>query len=289
MRMKSKRSLLFVPATTPRFLQKAAQRGADAIIIDLEDSVVPERKQEARESVIEAAAQLHDQGAVVALRVNAGEEHWKRDLAYVDPSHISMIVLPKVDAPEQVRALAQALDCLGSETRESNPMLIAALLESPRAVLNAAAIACSSERLSSLGFGAEDYCTLMGIEPDPQVLSWPAQQVAIAAHAHGLECWGLAASVSEIANLKAYEREAMRARNLGFTGSVAIHPAQVPILNRCFSPSREQIEWARRVVDAHDQCRAKGDGAAQLDGKMIDLPIIERARQYLDLGDTYSS
>jgi citrate lyase subunit beta/citryl-CoA lyase len=281
------RSLLFVPATAPHFLEKAAQRGADAIVLDLEDSVVPQRKQEARERVPGAALRLSGEGATVALRVNAAEELWRLDLAHAalaPAGSIDVVMLPKVHDSQQVLVLAQELERLFSRGGTQPVPAIAALLESPRAILNAAAIARSSDRLRALGFGAEDYCTALGIEPDPEVLAWSAQHVITAAHAHGLECWGLAAGVAEIADLQRYEREALRARALGFTGSVAVHPSQIPVLNRCFSPSPKEVAWARRVVQAYRQSSAAGAGAAMLDGRMIDQPIVERARRYLEWG-----
>ncbi|MBV6304983.1 CoA ester lyase [Candidimonas humi] len=282
------RSLLFVPATAPHFLEKAAQRGADAIILDLEDSVVPQRKQEARERAPDAALRLSGEGATVGLRVNAAEELWRLDLAHAalaPAGTISLVMLPKVHGPEQVLVFVQELERLFSRGGDRAVPAIAAVLESPRAILNAAAIARSSDRLQALGFGAEDYCTALGIEPDPEVLAWSAQHVITAAHAHGLECWGLAAGVAEIADLQRYEHEVLRARALGFTGSVAVHPAQIPVLNRCFSPSPTEVAWARRVVRAYQQSSAAGAGAAMLDGRMIDQPIVERAQRYLEWGE----
>ncbi len=275
------RSLLFIPATAPQFLAKAAERGAGAIIVDLEDAVLPERKAAARPLAADACRMLAARGITVLLRVNSDAAWLAEDLAQAPLDCIDAIMLPKVDDAAQVQALARQLDALEARFTLAQPVRIAALIESPRGVLRAEAIATAHPRLTALAFGAEDYCAAMGIAPLPRALTLPAQMVTLAAHAAGLECWGLADAIGNIDDTAAYAATARAARELGFTGAMAIHPRQVAALNAAFAPNAEEIAWARRVEAAALAALARGDGAVTLDGRMVDKPIVARALRIL--------
>lgn len=270
------RSLLFVPASAQRdLLDRAAERGADALIVDMEDGVAAERKPAARQTLSAVVSALADRGATVVLRVNAAPELWALDLAASPLPRLAALMLPKVESPESVQALARALDDAGA-----NDLPIVALVESPVGVLSAAAIA-AHPRVCALGFGAEDHAALLGVAPTTLVLAWPAAQVVHAAHAHGRACWGMAASIADFADLARFDAAVRDARAMGFTGSVCIHPRQVPVLNAGFAPTPEELAWARRVVEADRLARAAGQGATQIDGRMVDRPIVERAQRWL--------
>jgi len=275
--MKPCRSLLFLPATAEHLWPKATERGADALVVDLEDSIPPDRKAAARPMARTAVADLARRGATVVLRVNADPAHWQQDLDGMPVDALATVMLPKVETPGQVDALAHALEALGG----GHPPPIAALIETPRGVLAARELA-AHPGLCALGFGAEDYAACLGVPASPAALSWPAHQVLTCSHAHGLQCWGLAASIAEIQDLAAFEQTVLAARAMGFTGSVCIHPRQVPVVNRGFSPSAEERAWAARVVAADQAARVAGLGAVLLDGRMVDKPIVDRARRWLD-------
>jgi citrate lyase subunit beta/citryl-CoA lyase len=276
MRINQFRSLLFVPATSEHLWEKAAQRGADAVVIDLEDAIPFDRKAEARVMAPRAISLLKDKGVEVVLRVNSEPSLWQQDLIGMPLQEVSAIMLPKVETKDQVEAFSNALTLLSS----NRPPPIAALLETPLGVLATAQIA-THPSLCALGFGAEDYSSAIGANPNALALSWPAQQVITGAHAYGLQCWGMAGSIAEVNDLEAFAKDVNFARGLGFTGSVCIHPKQVAIVNRGFSPSTEELDWAHRVVEADQAARANGLGAVLLNGKMIDKPIVERARRWL--------
>jgi citrate lyase subunit beta/citryl-CoA lyase len=273
-RLSEARSLLFLPGTATHLLARAMERGADALIIDLEDSVLPERKAEARMLAARAIADLAGRGARVLLRVNADQAERDADLAAVPQGALAAVMLPKVETPAPVIALAARL--------APGPAIVA-LIETPSGVLEAARIAAASPRLCALGFGAEDFAASLSVAPDPAALALPAQMVALAARAHGLACWGLAGSVAETEDMAAFGGLVQTARMLGFTGSVCIHPRQVPVVNAGFGPAPEELAWARRVVAAAEEARQAGLGAVLLDGRMIDRPIEERARRWLSL------
>lgn len=276
MRLKAARSLLFLPATSPHLLPRAMERGADALIVDLEDSVPMDRKVEARPLAGAALRDLAGRGAAVLLRVNADPALLDADLAAIPAEVALTLMLPKVESAGQVEALAARL----ASRRLSCP--IAALIETPLGVLEAPHIAAVPS-ICALGFGAEDYAAALGLAPAPVTLGVPAQLVGTAAHAHGHAFWGLAGSVAETVDMDAFGALVRHSRLLGFTGSVCIHPRQVPVVNEGFGPTPEEVAWARRVVVAAETARAQGQGAVLLDGRMIDRPIEERARHWLAL------
>ena len=269
------RSLLFLPATSTHLLPKADKRGADALIVDLEDSVHPERKQEARGLAASAVEFLSRRGAVVLLRINAGSGQAAFDLEQVPLNALTAIMLPKVEKVDDVASLAAELDL-----RDAKTLPIVALIESPLGVLAAGEIA-GHPRLCAIGFGAEDHAAALGVAPTPQALTWPACQVINCAHANLLQCWGLAATVTEVNDMVAWKASLDTARAIGFTGTVCIHPRQVEAVNLAFSPSTSEVEWARRVVAADHELHGAGHGAVLLDGRMIDKPVVERARRIL--------
>jgi citrate lyase subunit beta / citryl-CoA lyase len=274
MRVKSARSLLFLPATSPQLLAKATERGADALVVDLEDAVPPARKAEARPLAAAALRDLAARGAEVLLRVNAEPTLWEDDIEAIPPGLAVTVMLPKVEAADQVKALAARLAARGHDSA------IAALVETPRGVLAAPCIA-AAPGLCALGFGAEDFAAALGLAPAPATLALPAQLTGLAAHAHGLAFWGLAGSVAETADMEAFGALVRLSRQIGFTGSVCIHPRQVPVVNEGFGPTPEEVAWARRVVTVAEEARSRGEGAVLLDGRMIDRPIEDRARRWL--------
>jgi citrate lyase subunit beta / citryl-CoA lyase len=280
MRVKAARSLLFLPATSPHLLAKATERGADALVVDLEDSVPAARKAEARPLATAAIRSLSARGCTVVVRINNDPALLDDDVAAIPPEVAVTVMLPKVEAAAQVAALAARL-ALHEQGGPATP--IAALIETPRGVLEAQTIAAASPRICALGFGAEDFAAAMGLSPVPETLAMPAQWVGVAAHAHGHAFWGLAGSIAETVDMDAFGALVGLSRRIGFTGSVCIHPRQVPVVNAGFGPTADEVAWAQRVVAAAEAARARGEGAILLDGRMIDRPIEDRARRWLAL------
>ncbi|MCC2595611.1 CoA ester lyase [Pusillimonas sp. MFBS29] len=274
--MKCFRSLLFVPAVSTQLFAKAAERGADALILDLEDAVPLNSKSEARKNLARAIDSV-GQAAPILVRVNAEPDLLSEDLKCLPLASIAGVMLPKVESAEQVQQLADQLRHEGAE------IPIIALIETPKGVLHLESIASAHADLAALGFGGEDYAAALGISPDSPSLVWAAHAVVNAAHAFGLACWGLPGSVATIEDLEAFARLVSQARSIGFTGTVCIHPAQIPLAIKGFSPTKAELEWARTVVAAGDEALARGLGAVVVRGQMIDKPIIERARRWLSL------
>ncbi len=262
-----------MPLADERFLAKAHERGADALLLDLEDSVPPAHKITARARLPEAARRFAALGATVMVRVNSAPELVADDLRAAAQSQVSAVFLPKVESAEQVIGAERLLG--GSAAK------LVAMLESPAAVLDAVAISRAGTRLAGLVFGAEDYCGVLGIASGKAALDWPAQMVAVAARARGLAAFGLPGPVSEIVDMEAYSRLVERAKAMGFTGCTCIHPRQVAVANRVHSPSEAEIALAQEIVAAFEVALREGRGAFALHGRMIDAPVVDQARATL--------
>lgn len=276
------RSLLFVPADAHRFIDKAPQRGADLIVLDLEDGVARSAKARARASLAAFIAQLHRAGCTVYVRVNNEAALLEDDMMAAVEAGADGLVLPKIESPEQ---LVQLDDMLShAETRAGRAragVKLIVLIESPQGVCRAADIARASRRIVALCFGPEDFATEMGIAPVKEGLAWPAQAVAVAAVAAGVEPLGMAGSVGDFSDLDAYRNLAHHARSIGVRGGVCIHPVQIRVLNEVFAGSDAEARAAERLVAAFDKALTEGRGSIALDGKMIDEPIANRARLFL--------
>jgi citrate lyase subunit beta/citryl-CoA lyase len=280
------RSMLFVPVNVPKFVESAHTRGSDAVILDLEDSVPPAEKAAARTLVADAATKVARSGADVVVRINRPLELAVRDIEAVVSPQIAALMLPKIDSAGHVRLLAELIDTVEAQKGlTSGHTRLSALIETPAAFARAEEIAAAHPRLVALSLGSEDFAMEIGGEPATDVLAYPKQRVAIAAVANGLMPMGVIGSVADFADLEGYRRSARLARRLGFRGASCIHPSHVAILNEEFGPKTAEIEWARRVIAVYEEAKAKGRASIQIDGKMIDIPIVVRAERILSDAD----
>ena len=279
--------MLFVPADTDRFLAKAGRRGADALILDLEDAVAPPAKAGARANLAAFVPRLQaDAGVPIYVRVNNEPGLLAADLEAAIRAGADGLLVPKVETAEQVVRLDADMTRLeGQAGRRPGGIRVVALLESPLAICNALAIAQSSPRLAALLFGTEDFGAASGIESAPEGMAMPAQMMALAAAAAGLQPMGLPGTVAEFTDLDAYRAVAMKARRIGMRGAICIHPAQVPVINEVFGGTAEEADRARRLLEVFDASVAAGRGAVAHEGRMIDEPIAIRARRFLQRYD----
>lgn len=277
------RSLLFIPATSERFVASAAKRGADAIILDLEDSIALEAKSAARAALAAHVPRLVGEGVRVFVRVNGGDLA-AEDLAAAAMPGVTAILFPKIESPQALQSAQRALNAAEhANGLERCAIGVIALLEGPNAVLDARAIAAVGGSLIGIGFGSEDFAAAMGVRPTVESLLVPAQMVAMAARGAGVQSFGLPGSIAGFQDLEELAALAAKARAIGFTGAVCIHPAQVPILNAAFSPSAEERAWAQAVVEAFDAALARGEAAVAVQGRMVDPPVYDQARRLLAL------
>jgi citrate lyase subunit beta/citryl-CoA lyase len=273
------RSYLYVPGSSEKFLAKAHERGADAIIIDLEDAVAPADKQQARERLATAVPAVGRSGAQVFVRVNALSTGLAlEDAAAAARAGAHGLFIPKLHEPGELHAIAVHLDQVEESCRLAHRLVFVALLEDAAAVLDARSIAAGSKRVFALGTGGEDLATDMGAEPTPEVLRIPKLMVHLAAKALKLNSIGLLRSVADYRDLEGVARAAREARTFGFDGATCVHPALVPILNAAFSPSPEEIARARAMVEAFETAKSAGLGAFAFEGRMVDEPVVARAR-----------
>lgn len=276
------RSMLFVPANVPRFIDKAHRRGADAIILDLEDSVIPQEKAAARQAVREAAKIVGQAGADVTVRINRAWRLAVRDVEAVVCREVCALILPKTEGPEHIRAIAEVVEEVEAELGlEVGHTKLIALVETPDAYFSLREIAKAHPRLIAMTLGAEDFSLEMNMPPTPDGLSHAVRECAIAARAGGLMPMGFVGTLSDFADRDAFRQMAEQGRALGFEGAFCIHPDQVAILNDAFGPSAGEVDTAKRVIGAFDAAKRDGLGAVKLDGKMIDIPVVERARKTL--------
>ena len=276
------RSMLFVPVNVPKFVEGAHARGSDAVILDLEDSVPPAEKATARTLIAAAAPKVAKSGADVVVRINRPLELAVRDIeAAVSPA-ICALILPKIDCAGHMRLLEELVETVEREKGMTvGHTKFMALVETPAAFARVEEIATSSTRLVGLSLGSEDFAMEMGMPPATDTLSYPKQRLAIAAVAAGVMPMGIVGSVADFADLEGYRASARLARRYGFRGSACIHPNHVTILNEEFGAKPEEITWAHRVIAIYEQAKSEGRASIQLDGKMIDIPIVVRAERIL--------
>ena len=275
------RSLLYVPANVERFVARAHERGADAILLDLEDSVAAAEKDAARRAVQPAAERVGRGGADVLVRINRPWRLAVRDLEASVSPRVRGVVVTKAASLDHLRMVDEVISELEAERGvEAGRTAVYALVETPDAFLRAREIA-GGPRVVAIGLGTEDFSVATGFEVDGPAQVFPNQQIVIAARAAGVLPLGLVGSLAGYGDADAFRDLAVRSRRLGFVGASAIHPSQVPIINQAFSPSDEEVAHARRVVEAYDAAVAAGSGAIEVDGRMVDVPVADRARALL--------
>ena len=276
------RSMLFVPVTAERFVNGAARRGADAIILDLEDAVAASDKDRARTLVPEAAKIVSSGGADVVVRINRPLRMTVRDLEAVIGPGVQAIALPKAESAQHVQLVAEIIDELEAERgMPIGTTKMLAMVETCSAFFRFPEIANAHPRLVALNLGAEDFATAAGMLPEAEGLFMPKQTCVFAARSAGIMPMGFVGTVADFSDLDGFRQTVRRSRRLGFVGASVIHPSQVPILNEEFRPSREEVDHASRVVAAYDKALAEGVGAVTVDGKMIDVPVVDRAKNLL--------
>lgn len=304
------RSLLYVPASNPHMIEKAAERGADGLILDLEDGVHPKRKEEARAGLAAAFRTLTDAGASVAVRTNATDTvWWREDFRAVQEAGFEAIVIPKAED-----------DSFLARAESAGIPRILLMIETARGVARVFDLVESSPAVRGLLFGSADYTLSLGRRPgipledaSPPPRSRPAateaaatpaassvapsvaeaapdaptdpaldfarQRILLAARSAGISAWD--APHFAFRNAEGTSRAARRAARAGFDGMTAIHPAQVPLIHEAFAPTPEEIRWAERVVAALAPTATRGEAVAEVDGELIEFLHLQQAHRIL--------
>jgi citrate lyase subunit beta/citryl-CoA lyase len=282
------RSLIFVPGNRRDMLEKAGDFDADVIVADLEDSVPPAEKLNARQVVKEMAPTLSRPGRKIVVRLNSldtGLTHG--ELSAVLGAHLYGVSIGKVESAWDIKECDRMASTLEKEAGLGpGHVKIIPWIENSKAVMRVQGIATASSRVVGLAFGAEDYTDDMDIQrtDEGEEVYFPRAMVAVAARAAGVAA--LDSPYVRYRDEEGLRRDADQALKLGFKGKFAIHPAQLDIINTMFSPRSQDVEYARRVVEAWNEAESAGRGSTSLEGRMIDVPVVKRARSLLALVDS---
>ena len=273
------RSLLFVPAAREKFVARAHERGADAIILDLEDSIAPPEKPAARAALAGAVPRVSANGAAVVVRINRPLEMAVLDIAAAVVPGVHSLMCTKVMGADHVKLLAELIET-AERARGMAPgsVKMLALVEDAAAVLRMGEIAAAHPRLVGIGVGAEDLATDIQAEPSADALDWSKRMCIIAARAAGILPMGFLGTVAGFSDPDGYRQVLRRSHRLGFACTTCIHPSQVAIINEEYGVSAAAVDRARRLVAAFEAALAQGHGAVAFEGEMIDIPVVERAR-----------
>ena len=279
------RSLLFVPVNIPRFVEKAHLRDADVIMLDLEDSIAPSEKESARHLVQDAAKKVSRNGAEVAVRINAPLSLAVRDLEEVISPLVTVINLPKIESGAQIELLSECVAELesarGMRVGSTRFKLIVETAKGVMALQDITRAVQLEPRVVAMTLGSEDFTLTSGMVPEPDSLYVPNVLTVVAARAAGVLPLGFVGSIADISDLGGFRLIVQRSKKLGFVGASCVHPSQVPILNEEYGVSDAEAERARRIVTAARRELESGRAAFEMDGAMIDIPVVRRAELVL--------
>ncbi|MBU0717350.1 MAG: HpcH/HpaI aldolase/citrate lyase family protein [Planctomycetes bacterium] len=279
-----RRSRLYLPGNEPKFMLNAGFHNPDGIILDLEDSVAPPQKDAARVLVRNALRTLDFREAERMVRINQGDAGIE-DVAFIAPHNVHVVLIPKVEAAEQVQRVDEAIRKLLQTRGIDRPVYLMPIVESALGAIKAYEIAKSSDRIVALTIGLEDYTADIGVARtlDGRESFWARSQVVNAARAAGVQ--PIDTVFSDVADMDGLRASVLEAKGLGFDGKGCIHPRQIAIINECFAPTEAELAKARQIVDAFEEAEAKGLGVVSLGSKMIDPPVVKRAQRIVRLAE----
>ncbi len=281
--MRARRALMYVPGDDRRKIEKAASLGVDSIILDIEDGVALNRKEDAANLILEALGGMEFGRSERLVRINPlRDNRGKRDLEIILPALPDGIVLPKVESPADLKSVCDL--AVEAERRAGIPegrIKLLALVETPQAFMNLKEICTACQRLEGLIFGAEDLAAAIGATRTAEATEFlfARESLVMAASAYGLQAIDMV--TVEFRDLVVLERESLSGARLGFSGKQIIHPAQVGPVQKAFTPSDLEIEKARELIAAFQVHQTEGKGAFEYEGKMVDMPVIRRAQNIL--------
>jgi len=283
------RSILYVPANVSRFVEAACRSGADAIQLDLEDSVAPSEKAAAREGLRDAVARVGSLGADVLVRINRPLSLAVRDIEAAVAARVHALTLTKVESASHVQLLDELVgECEARQGLESGHTRLILLVESARALQQVHEIAAASQRVVGVALGTEDFANDMGMAAVDEALLYPKQMLAIAARAAGVLPIGFIGSVAALDDDAAFRSMLRRSRRFGFECATCIHPSQVAAVNEEYGVRDEELAAAQRLV-AESECQTlRGVGAFRFEGRMVDAPLVSQARKRIAKAAAFS-
>lgn len=281
-RERFRRSRLYLPGTQPKLMLNAGLHEPDAVILDLEDSVAPAEKDAAR-CLVRNALRVVDFGAAERMvRINQGPQGLA-DLDWIVAHGVQHILIPKVESPEQVAAVAERTAALAAACGRSEPIWLMPIVESALGGLRALAIATAAPSVAALTLGLEDYTADLGVQrtAEGRESFWLRSVIVNAARAAGVQ--PIDTVFSDVEDMAGLRASVLEAKGLGFDGKGCIHPRQIRVVHEAFAPEAVEVEKARRIVLAFEAATAKGLGVVSLGSKMIDPPVVKRALHTVEL------
>ncbi len=271
---------LYLPGNTPKLFLNAGIHKPNGVILDLEDSVAPDKKEEARYLVRNALRSVDFMGAERMVRINQGERGLK-DLEFVVPHYVNMILIPKVETAEQVQAVEQKINSIKRDYDWD--IWFMPIIESALGIENAFQIATASPKVAALAIGLEDLTADLGVQRTLEGWETFYQKTRLvnAAKAAGIQ--PIDSVFSDVQDMDGLREFVKKSKSFGFEGMGVIHPRQIPVIYQAFAPTDEELEKAQRIVDAFNEANAKGLGVVALGNKMIDPPVVKRAFNVLKL------
>jgi citrate lyase subunit beta/citryl-CoA lyase len=281
-------SRLYLPGNSPSMMLNAGIHKPEGIILDLEDSVAPERKTEARLLVRNALCQVDFYGAERMVRINqlpAGLE----DLDEVVPHYLNLVLLPKCEHALQVTEVVERIQSILKAHNQEREIFLMPIIESCLGVENAFEIASASQAVVAMAIGLEDYTADLGVKRTDRGAEslYARTRLVNACKAAGIQ--PIDSVYSDVANMEGLKKNVETSRSLGFEGMGCIHPRQVPVIQEAFTPTEEEINIAKRIVEAFEEAEARGSGVVALGSKMIDPPVVKRAQKILVLASKLKS
>jgi citrate lyase subunit beta/citryl-CoA lyase len=260
----------------------AGLHSADGIILDLEDSVAPEKKDEARILVRNALRQIDFCGAERMIRINQGKRGLD-DLNYIIPHNVNLVLIPKCENATYIMQIEEAIDDIKKRFNLSNEVFLMPIIESALGIENAFEIAKASEHVVSLAIGLEDFTADLGVSRTFEGMEsfYARARLVIAAKAAMIQ--PIDSVFSDVGDMEALRQNVLTSKSLGFEGMGCIHPRQIAVINKGFAPDHSEIEKSKEIVLAFEEAKTKGLGVVAVGSKMIDLPVVMRARKTIDL------
>lgn len=282
--MHSRRALLYMPGDDRRKIEKAATLGVDCICMDLEDGTAINKKAEARAVIAKAMKELDFGASERCIRINSiGSGFEKDDLASALAARPDTIVVPKIESAEQVKWVSEQIESY----ELSNGLALGGIrlligVETAKGILNLKEIAEADKRLEAIIFGAEDYAASVGARRTKEATEVLYARLAVVAACAANDLQAIDMVYIDFRDLEGLRREAEQGAGFGFSGKQVIHPNQVPVVQEAFTPSAEEIAYAKRIVESFESSQREGRGAYALDGKMIDMPLLKNAQKVLE-------
>ena len=285
-KLQNAHSLLFVPANQQKFIHSSIKRNADIVVLDLEDSIPTTDKPASRNTLQQHVNFLLQHSVQIAVRINQDLLNAAEDLRAAVIFGVDVIMVPKTLGANHLQLLDATISELElQQGLEPGTIKLIAMIETLGGLEQLNSLVHATPRLSALAMGSEDLSLDGGFEANTENLFYPAQQITLAAKRAGLLAYGFPGSIAQYSNTEQFTEQQHKGKSMGFSGALCIHPTQVDIVNRIYAVSENDIAEAKAIIDAYENALYQHQGAISVNGKMVDAPVVERARKILETSE----